>query len=703
VLNEGDEIDIWVVEQQLGSGGMGSVYRCHNRNAKRILAAVKTLDASIRRMPEAEARFIREAEILFTIEHPNIVKVRNVRMDLDPPYLEMEFVEGESLEYRLRHGALPLEEAYAFGEQLASAVAYLHDRNIRHRDIKPANVVIQPNGTAKLVDFGLAMEADVTRITQQGMTFGTVSYAPPEWISPEKLDPERWDIYALGVVLWEMLTGRVAFPVSGEGSARQQAMQVIIGKQNADPLDPGPQFRTDIRQLVAEMTAADPDQRPDSAAAVVERLAALEKSLAREAGPTLMPGIMAGVDDPPQPTLGNMMDDDDDVSDPSRRTGVTLVLGTAGVVATAGGALVLAAVAAVVAWPMLTAGTGTRDMEVIPLVDDGVEVDIQLGDVVAAAIDGGVFRFFEVPVGQTEAQWAIGPGCQVASCVSGSCPEWCTVGSGPMEIVAGTGIDRQSLAVPTPESRPLVITAIGLADDTPVMIAIEGQAAGELAEMTASWTALLPGPYTAAITAGVCPEDAPANCSKEKSCPTGCSAMTEAIVIPAGSGPVDLQLQAQRPHGKRVIKRPDDRPPKTGPAKVDPPATGGAARSSVTHAQYARWLAKNPQWQRDAAVASGKANAAYLEGWDAGTPPAGMDNRPIVSVHYLAAAAYCAGRAGLADIEAEPKSWPESGGAPAFEYRQKDGKRMWRSADGATSAAVEPKESNSFTTFRCAR
>ena len=110
VLNPGDEIDIWVVERALGQGGMGSVYRCHNREARRILAAIKVLDPSVSRVPSAKARFVREAEILFRLDHPGIVKVRNVRMEIDTPYLEMEFVDGVGLNERIGDGPTPVDQ-----------------------------------------------------------------------------------------------------------------------------------------------------------------------------------------------------------------------------------------------------------------------------------------------------------------------------------------------------------------------------------------------------------------------------------------------------------------------------------------------------------------------------------------------------------------------------------------------------------------
>src|SRR5688572_23941834 len=101
-MEAGDRIDGWVVDQRLGAGGMGSVYRCRNASTDRILAAVKVLEAPLAASPEAQARFAREAHILARLDHPNIVRVRNIRIDARPPYLEMEFIEGESLEQRIR-------------------------------------------------------------------------------------------------------------------------------------------------------------------------------------------------------------------------------------------------------------------------------------------------------------------------------------------------------------------------------------------------------------------------------------------------------------------------------------------------------------------------------------------------------------------------------------------------------------------------
>lgn len=275
IYRPGDRIDVWVVESALGSGGMGSVYRCHNHSATRILAAVKVLDSALRKVPEAELRFVREADILGQLDHPNIVRVRNVRTDSDPPFIEMEFVAGDSLDDRIRRGPSPYRAVLPILQQCASALAYLHARGICHRDLKPANVLVTPDGLIKLVDFGLAFEIDASRLTQAGTTFGTVSYAPPEWITPDGMDPMSWDVYALGTIVVELLTGSYAFPVSGKGTARQQAMQVVVAKQGHAPLDPGPVAPPELRRLLAEMTTSDPERRLRDAAEVLRRAAAL--------------------------------------------------------------------------------------------------------------------------------------------------------------------------------------------------------------------------------------------------------------------------------------------------------------------------------------------------------------------------------------------------------------------------------------------
>lgn len=769
MLQPGELIDIWVVEKALGTGGMGSVYRCHNRTATRILAAVKVLDSSLRRISGAEERFIREAEILFRVDHPNIVKVRNVRTDTDPPYLEMEFVEGESLEHRLQRGALPIGHAVDLMRQLADAVAYLHEQGIRHRDIKPANLLIKGENKLKLVDFGLAMEADHTRITQSGMTFGTVSYAPPEWVTPDQLDPVRWDVYAMGVVMWEMLTGQVAFPVSGHGSARQQAMQVILAKQTAPPLDPGPAFHEPLRQLIREMTSARPEERPATARDVFHRAAALEPTLARPTGQTLVAaayveddsdeappyvgprtwdeellkpgqtpapgparaegggdGLAVATDAAPAPatsvpdgTLRPRMPvappkapdttDAPETARPARARWPIVV----GLVAAAGVVGVVGLVGAVAAWQLVgaSAAPAARGVEVVVSgLPSGSPVELRLAGAPAASRDDLMFRFAGVPVGDAEVRWAVGEGC--APCLDGGdCPVWCGTDAASRAIEAGSGAQVLALAIEPPPRRSVRLEAAALPDGVSARFIVDGRVA-EGIDARNGRLELAPGRYEVLASAGTCPADA-AGCGDGAACPPGCVSVRRELVLPWGTGEHTAAIELPAP-ARPVAAPPPVATKATAPERpvvatvtavaakpeASPAGTGRASRV-VTQGDFAKWLAKHPEWMPGTAPAT-QADANYLSGWT-GATPAGAAGEPVVNVSWYAAAAYCTTRGGLAAIDAEPLTWTEGPGQPGIEWRTAGGKAAWRDASGITSDKVRKNESNALTGFRCAR
>lgn len=275
MLEPGAPIDVWEVVAPLGAGGMGTVFRCRNARAPRIEAAIKILDPAVRRVAGAEARFIREAEILHTLDHPNVVRVFNVHLTGDLPYIEMAYVRGQTLKDRLAEGPLPLSEALRLIAQLLDAVAYLHARGIRHRDIKPANVVVDDAGRLVLVDFGLAQDVGAVTITRANTTFGTATYAPPEWIRPEQIDAAAWDVYACGVVLHEMITGTSPFLALEGSDPCAHALQVMIIKQTHPALDPGPAWPEAVRALVRDMTEPDRARRLCDARVALTRTRAI--------------------------------------------------------------------------------------------------------------------------------------------------------------------------------------------------------------------------------------------------------------------------------------------------------------------------------------------------------------------------------------------------------------------------------------------
>lgn len=208
----------WIVEK-IGAGGMGEVYRARDAQLERDIA-LKILPASSFTDPDARSRLLREARSAAALNHPHICTIHEVGEAEGQAYIAMELVEGQPLSNRLSSGALPPGEILRLGLQLSEALAHAHERNIVHRDLKCANVVISPEGRAKVLDFGLAKRVsenamdEVTRsqasLTQPGAVVGTLAYMAPEQLRAEPADA-RSDIWALGVMLYEMATGSRPF------------------------------------------------------------------------------------------------------------------------------------------------------------------------------------------------------------------------------------------------------------------------------------------------------------------------------------------------------------------------------------------------------------------------------------------------------------------------------------------------------------
>ena len=205
---------------------MSTVYLAHDETLERPVA-VKVLHAAISDQPDQIERFRREARAVAQLSHPNIVAVIDAGEDAGHPYIVFEYVEGETLKQRIdRLGKLPVDEAAAYGIEIGRGLAAAHARRLVHRDVKPQNVLIDREGRAKVTDFGIALSLESDGLTKTGRVLGTTDYVSPEQAMGHDVDA-RSDIYSLGVLLYEMLTGRVPFEAEtlvGRGDeARQRA------------------------------------------------------------------------------------------------------------------------------------------------------------------------------------------------------------------------------------------------------------------------------------------------------------------------------------------------------------------------------------------------------------------------------------------------------------------------------------------------
>ena len=190
--------------EHLGDGSTATVYKAVDSRLGRLVA-LKVLLPHVR--STTRSRFFQEAHAAAQLNHPNIMAIYDMVEDHDQPFLVVEYVEGVPLSDYIPS---PVETVVNLGYQMAMALYYAHERQIIHRDIKPANIHVTPEMQVKIMDLGLALPREATRVTAEGMIIGTPAYLSPEQAQGHKLDP-RTDIYSLGIVLYEMITGQLPF------------------------------------------------------------------------------------------------------------------------------------------------------------------------------------------------------------------------------------------------------------------------------------------------------------------------------------------------------------------------------------------------------------------------------------------------------------------------------------------------------------
>ncbi len=267
--------DRYRLEAKLGSGGMSTVYLARDETLDRPVA-VKVMHREMSEQPDQLQRFRQEARAVAKISHPNVVAVIDAGEDGGHPYIVFEYVEGETLKQRIsRVGALDVQEALAYSIEIARALALAHARQMVHRDIKPQNVLIDAGGRAKLTDFGISRQLEQDGLTATGRVLGTTDYVAPEQAMGHGADP-RSDLYSLGVVLYEMLTGEVPFSADSQvGVAMKHVNEELPDVQRRRP-----EISAAAALVVERATSKAPERRYQR---VEEMIADLETALEVEA------------------------------------------------------------------------------------------------------------------------------------------------------------------------------------------------------------------------------------------------------------------------------------------------------------------------------------------------------------------------------------------------------------------------------------
>lgn len=272
----GKTISHYKILEKLGEGGMGVVYKAEDAKLHRTVA-LKFLRPDAVENRELKARFLSEAEAAAALTHPNICVVYEIDEADELSFIAMEYVEGENLAQKIRKRPLPLDEALNLVTQVADGIQAAHERGVVHRDIKPGNVMIDAKSRAKVMDFGLAHLEEATKITRTGTIIGTPAYMSPEQVRGEKVD-YRTDIWSLGVVLYEMVTGRL--PFQGESG---QAVALSI--QNEQP-EPTTALRSgipkELDRIVSKALAKNPGERYQHVDELLVDLRSLKQQLESE-------------------------------------------------------------------------------------------------------------------------------------------------------------------------------------------------------------------------------------------------------------------------------------------------------------------------------------------------------------------------------------------------------------------------------------
>ena len=272
------QVGPYLILEQIGAGGMGFIYRARDTRLERFVA-LKFLPGHLHKAPQARERFLAEARAASRLDHPNICVIHDIGETPDAQlYLTMPFYQGETLDTRIARGRLPEDEAAAIASQVASGLSAAHANGIIHRDIKPSNIMLTHDGGAKILDFGVAKLAG-TDMTSAGMSIGTVAYMAPEQLRGEQADA-RADLWALGVTLYEALTGQRPFP----GQHIHEVMKAILLAGSNPTAVPPNSIGTELLAVIRCALQPEPQARYPSAEALLADLARINRPVSQPDG-----------------------------------------------------------------------------------------------------------------------------------------------------------------------------------------------------------------------------------------------------------------------------------------------------------------------------------------------------------------------------------------------------------------------------------
>jgi len=684
-VDPGDSFDKYTIERVLGEGGMATVYLARHE----VLDSLHALKILRVAAPDIRRRLLAEGKVQASIRHPNVVAVTDILDIPEGVALVMEYVEGTNLERRLvDHGALTPREALELFRGIAQGVAAAHRDGVVHRDLKPANILLQQldgRTVPKVTDFGL-VKILKSSATQSGVLMGTPEYMSPEQVRDSAKVDQRSDLWSLGALLYEMLTGHVAF----DKPDIVQVYTAIVDGEYVSLEELRPTLPPRVMAAVRRLLQVEPDARFASAEDLLAYLYP-DDPVARE--PTVPRATRRPSADTPKPSTDDL-----------RRRRPTPASSEAPVRARSippprppppprRGALIVASMlvamgaicagaASVSWWSSRVAAPAMREVVLRPVGPDGpLAADAPLRVRLEGATYQGVgpIAVGPEPIGRRlQAEVVYGVDC--GDCPS-DCPPWCSIS--PVDLVVPQGMGAAELTLPIAPPAPVTITV--RAPGASLVRIDEGKV--DLVDGTGT-ASLLPGPHQLVVQRGAC-DGAPPDCTATDTCPEGCDAsVARALEIGLTAPPeaVEIALPAP-PERPAPIPSPEPQPTKAPPA---PPKL-------VSNQAFASFVGTHPDWGREAAIARGAADQGYLRDWTDGPPPG-----PVTRLSWKAAAAYCAGRGGLLGIDEPPWTW--EAGAVQLEWRASgSGGLAWRRYDGVTSTQARVDQTVPFTGVRCRR